>query len=141
MSRIRRILPIAWPLLTALAPLVLIGLYFASCSGGGGSSPTAPNSTITVQVMDNSFSPKDVTINPGDTVQWVMAGSAPLHTVTDNGGAFDSGISLNAKGIMFSHTFNAPNVTYNYHCKVHFACCGMAGSVTVGKGPPPNPGY
>jgi len=128
----------------ALVPLVLIGLFFASCSGSGkGSSPTAPSmgNTIKVSVVDDAFVPKDIQISPGDTVVWTMNSTMPLHTVTANDGSFDSGNILSSNGATFSHTFTQANVTINYHCKVHQACCGMQGSVTVGQGPPPNPGY
>jgi plastocyanin len=142
MSPMRRIFPLAWPFVMALAPLVLLALFSASCSGGGGKSPTAPMSNnLTVSVVDDAFVPKDITINAGDTVTWVMNSNAPLHTVTANDGSFDSGTILSKNGASFSHTFTQENVTVNYHCKVHQVCCGMQGSVTVGKGPAPNPGY
>jgi plastocyanin len=86
-------------------------------------------------------STKDIQINPGDTVVWTMMSNQPLHTVTANDGSFDSGNTLNHNGATFSHTFSTANVTLNYHCKVHQACCGMQGAVIVGQGPAPNPGY
>jgi plastocyanin len=144
MPRMRSILSHAWPLATALAPLVLVALFFASCGGGGkSSSPTSPvaGNTIKVSVVDDAFVPKDITINPGDTVIWTMNSTAPLHTVTDNNGTFDSGTMLSTNGATFSHTFTQSNSTVNYHCKVHQACCQMQGSVTVGQGPPPIAGY
>src|ERR1700681_279122 len=47
---------------------VAAGLLSLSACGGGGSSPTSPSSmakTVTVQIVDFAFNPKDVTINPG----------------------------------------------------------------------------
>jgi plastocyanin len=123
-----------------LLPLLAVCLAALAC-GGGGSSPTAPPSTVTVTIMDNSFSPKDVTINPGDTVTWVDMGNAPLHTVSAADGSFDSGNMLTGRGATFSHTFNAGGVTTLYYCKVHQSCCQMQGAVIVGNGPKPNPGY
>jgi|HubBroStandDraft_3_1064219.scaffolds.fasta_scaffold02235_3 plastocyanin len=124
-----------------LTPLLALGLAALACGGGGSSSPTSPGQTVTVQIMDNSFNPKDVNINPGDTVTWVDMGSAPLHTVSAGDGSFDSGNSLTGKGKSFSHTFNTGGVTVLYYCKVHQSCCLMQGAVVVGSGPPPNPGY
>jgi plastocyanin len=125
-----------------LLPLLALCLAALACGGGGShSSPTTPGNTVTVQIMDNLFNPKDVSINAGDTVMWVKQGSAPLHTVTAGDGSFDSGQTLMAKGATFSHTFNTDGVTILYYCKVHQACCMMQGSVKVGAGPAPNPGY
>jgi plastocyanin len=125
-----------------LVPLLALCLAALACGGGGSSSsPTTPGNTVTVQIMDDFFSPKEVSINAGDTVVWVKGGVAPLHTVTASDGSFDSGTSLTTAGATFSHTFNASGVTYLYYCKVHQACCMMQGSVKVGNGPPPNPGY
>lgn len=123
----------------------------ASLSCGGSSSPTEHNGTppgggnmTTVSVGDNFFSPQSVTVNPGDTVKWVMMGSAMGHTVTDNGGAFDSGMVFTSAGASFQHTFTASdaNKTFNYFCQTHAMCCNMRGSVSVGaNAPPPAPGY
>lgn len=91
--------------------------------GGGG-----------VSIMDNFFSPSNITIPHGQAVQWTNMGGS--HTVTSNPGSlacspasgesFDSG--LLPGGGTFSHTFNAPG-TFAYHCEVHG--CTMAGTVTV----------
>jgi plastocyanin/FtsP/CotA-like multicopper oxidase with cupredoxin domain len=91
--------------------------------GGGG-----------VNIMDNFFSPSNITIPHGQAVQWTNMGSS--HTVTSNPGSFscspassesfDSGVL--AGGGTFSHTFNTPG-TFAYHCEIHG--CTMAGTVTV----------
>lgn len=123
-----------------------------ACGGGGGSStPTQSNgtppsgtSTVTVQLMDDFYSPKNIQVQPGDTVRWVMAGQHSGHSVTDSGGAFDSGFVFTSTGASFSHTFTTGDSgkTFNYLCRTHGACCGMKGSVQVGSGsPPPSPGY
>jgi plastocyanin len=130
--------------------LCLIGLsvLLASCGGGGGgSSPTSPTptpqpQTVVIQVQDDQFSPKDVTINPGDTVRWVRTGSLSSHTATANDGSFDSGTAFQQSGGTFEKTFNASGQTYEYICKTHYGCCQMAGSIRVGSNSPnPHPGY
>lgn len=142
MSRIPR----TFPALAAVLATVLLAL--ACGGGGGGKSPTAPGTpttpkTVVITISDDMYSPKSVTINPGDTVQWVLAPSSlTTHTVTDTGGAFDSGFIFTSAGMTFSKTFTANSTTYNYSCKTHGACCGMKGSVLVGdSAPPPNTGY
>jgi plastocyanin len=130
-----------WSVSAAVAGLLLL----ASCGGGGGSSPTEPAmpKVVQVQIMDFAFNPKDVQINPGDTVQWVLAPTSMTdHTATSEDGTFDSGFVFNKAGATFQHTFSVANVTTNYHCQTHWISKGMQGSITVGTAaPPPKPGY
>jgi plastocyanin len=79
---------------------------------------------VSVQVIDNDYQPRVLTVSKGATVTWKFAGSIP-HTVTDDRGAFDSGIHV--KGTEFSRTFDAPGVFY-YYCTIHH---GMLGTLTV----------
>jgi plastocyanin/FtsP/CotA-like multicopper oxidase with cupredoxin domain len=91
--------------------------------GGGG-----------VSVMDNFFSPSNITVAAGEMVQWTNMGKP--HTVTSNPGplgcspasteTFDSGTL--PSGGTFSHAFSTPG-TFAYHCEIHG--CSMAGTVTV----------
>lgn len=106
-------------------------------SGGGGS-------VAVVQVLDNSFSPRQVQVQPGDTVRWVLAGAASNHTVTATNNAFDSGLTLQTQGATFERTFGQADNgrTFEYFCVSHRSCCAMQGSVRVGNNaPPPQPGY
>jgi plastocyanin len=142
MSRIPR------TVLALAAVLATVVLAWACGGGGGGSSPTAPPppsgpKAVVITVSDDMYSPKSVTINPGDTVQWVLApGSLTTHTATDSGGAFDSGFIFTSAGVTFTQKFDQTGVTYNYSCKTHGACCNMKGSILVGdKAPKPNAGY
>jgi len=101
-------------------------LAVAACS----SSPTSTanscgNSGANANVnttSSNNFSPASVTVTHGQTVCW-QAGNV-LHTVTDNGGAFDSDLPV---GQIFVHMY-ATAGTYPYHCKIH---AGMTGTVIV----------
>jgi LPXTG-motif cell wall-anchored protein len=79
-----------------------------------------------VSVADFTFAPKTVTIHAGDTVSWSNHGPSP-HTVTADGGSFDSG-NLNP-GQGFSHTFPSAG-TFAYHCQYHVQM-GMVGTVIV----------
>jgi len=129
-----------------LGTLALAALVASCGGGGGGGTPTSPatpgSQVIVVQIMDDQFSPKDVTVNPGDTVRWVRAGTHQGHTVTAVDGSFDSGAVFNQSGASFEHTFTAGGKTFEYQCKTHYNCCGMAGAVKVGSNAPdPHPGY
>lgn len=122
-------------------------LAASSCGGGGGNgsggSPTEPRpqQVHVVQVKDNSYEPKSLTIEPGNTVRWVFSGTDRTHTVTALNGAFDSGTTFTASGATYERRFDTVG-TWDYSCQAHKQCCLMQGSVRVGSSaPPPTPGY
>lgn len=89
--------------------------------------------TIQVQVGADGlkFTPQNVTIQAGDTVQWVWAASGHSSTSGTPGnpdGMWDSGVQNS--GFVFNQTFTTAG-TFNYFCSPHGLCCGMIGSVTV----------
>jgi len=131
--------------------LVSVGLLVLGCSGGGGgggTSPTAPppasGDVVVVQVLDDAFQPKQIDIQPGQTVRWVLRGSHPGHTTTARDGSWSSGAALQNQGDAYEHTFTTQDdgKTFEYYCITHRACCMMQGSVRVGStAPPPDAGY
>jgi plastocyanin len=135
----------------ALVIVLTAGAILAACGGGGGGGggPTDPNppgtpAVVTVQLDEFAYDPRSVTIDPGQTVRWVLGGSDPTHTVTEIDGAFDSGFAFDTPGAAFQRTFTEAdrNKTFNYACATHSDCCDMKGSIRVGDtAPPPNPGY
>ena len=89
--------------------------------------------TIQVQVGAGGlrFTPQNVTIQVGDTVEWIWAANGHSSTSGTPGnpdGLWDSG--LHNSGFVFSHTFTTEG-TFSYYCTPHGGCCGMVGSVTV----------
>jgi|CXWL01.1.fsa_nt_gi plastocyanin len=84
---------------------------------------------VVVNVSSNVFSPRNVTIAPGDTVTWRNQGG--LHDTVSDTGVWDSGGASSAMWT-FSHTFGAAG-TFPYFCSVHGGPggVGMAGSVQV----------
>ncbi len=99
---------------------------------------------VVVQVRDNAFEPKSVTILPGDTVRWELNGNDTSHTVTAMSGAFDSGFVFTSRGAFFERTFpqSEDGETFEYSCVTHKACCEMQGSILVGaNASPPSDGY
>src|SRR5437764_5051024 len=93
-------------------------------------SVTMGAATVAVQVApsgDTSFSPSSVSIQPGDTVQWVWKSKSMPHSVTSSGGLFDSGVHQ-SNTFTFSHSFPAAG-TFPYFCTVHPIL--MKGTVTV----------
>jgi predicted lipoprotein with Yx(FWY)xxD motif len=91
-------------------------------------SAPAESKTITINVQNFAFDPKDLTIPAGTTVIWHNSDSA-THTVTSDTGLFDGNLP---GGADFQFTFSQPG-TYPYYCKPHggMGGQGMAGVITV----------
>jgi plastocyanin len=92
----------------------------------GSSTSVSTAGSASVSAGDNFFAPPSITIQVGETVTWSNDGQS-AHTVTANGGSFDSG-NLNP-GQSFSHTFSQAG-TFGYYCQYHRSL-GMKGTVTV----------
>jgi len=92
--------------------------------------------THTVNVLDpRSFSPSSLTIEVGDTVQWINAAGGMSHNVTADDGSFRSSTS---SGFTFERTFNSIGEIL-YHCTIHSSSAAlggtqMNGSITVVAG-------
>ncbi len=84
---------------------------------------------ITVTMNGSAFSPRDITINAGDTVRWVNSSGVSQTASADNG-SFDSGTV--ASGQSFAATFYQAG-TYRYYSKYYGAAggIGMSGSITI----------
>lgn len=95
--------------------------------------PIFANAQITVTASGISFSPADITISVGETVEWDNING--FHNVNGNQSTFPgnpesffSGAPANAPW-SFSHTFNIAG-SYDYRCDLHFGM-GMVGTITV----------
>lgn len=131
---------------------ILLCLTAAACGGGAGEpSPTAsspaPSSapaagqTVTVEIRDFEFSPRSISIQPGQTVRWVLRGADATHTTTERNQVWNSGPAFQQGGDSFEHTFTAEDdgKTFLYYCTSHQGCCQMQGSIRVGSSAPPQP--
>lgn len=94
--------------------------------------PAAAQSTTKVTIQNFAFSPNSITVVIGvnNSVTWTNMDST-AHTVTADGGAFNSG-SLST-GQTFSFTFTTAG-SYTYHCSIHPY---MTGTVIVKAGGSP----
>lgn len=111
----------------------MVAVLLIGFSGSVGNS-----ATFEVQVVDFQFVPATVTIQAGDTVNWVWQANGHSTTSGTNctsNGLWDSGIQ-NAP-FEFSFTFDNPG-TYPYFCIPH-CTIGMVGTVVVSEQPPPPP--
>jgi hypothetical protein len=80
--------------------------------------------TLPVTVGFQAFEPSLIDALPGDTVTWTN-NSERVHTVTADGGQFDSGEI--GHGVHFAQAFTTVG-DYLYHCTLHR---GMVGEVNV----------
>lgn len=90
---------------------------------------TARAATVGVSAANYGFTPKDITITAGDTVEWNFSGDD--HNVTSvTGDTLDSGTK--SSGESYSFVFNTAG-TYDYYCTFHGTTTGtgMVGSVIV----------
>jgi len=84
-------------------------------------SPVAAN---TVEIKDFAYAPASLEVTAGTTVTWTN-NDTTAHTVSQNGGGFESG-KLDP-GKTFSFTFATPG-TYEYFCQFH---ANMHGTIVV----------
>ncbi len=85
---------------------------FALALAGG-----AQAATIHVSIAEYSFTPQNLTIDVGDTVNWTNNGTMG-HDVTFQAGFSSGTVGGLAVGQSFEYTFAAPGV-YKYHCAAH----------------------
>ena len=94
--------------------------------GGWFAPPAVAAGTVTVLMLDGSFSPSKLTVRPGTAVRWVSR-SQIQHTTTSFDGLWDS--PNMSRDQNFTFTFSKPG-TYRYLCRQHLLQ-GMIATVTV----------
>jgi plastocyanin/glucose/arabinose dehydrogenase len=114
-----------------LKPKVAAAILSFAIIAASGNLPAA---TVQVLVANNgglNFSPSTISINAGDTVEWIWKASGHSTTSGSPGvpnGLWDSGIQNS--GFTFFHTFPTSG-SFSYYCTPHGVCCGMVGTVNV----------
>lgn len=118
---------------TLMAVLLVIGGFWPRSS-------TALAATTTIQMGSTAgmlvFEPAEVTIAPGDTVHYEVAGVPPHNVVFDPGNSAGDVATLSHQAFAMSGGFDvtfpadaAPG-TYAYYCEPHRGA-GMTGTITV----------
>jgi len=92
-------------------------------AGGGGGGDAARGE---VSIADFAFAPDPLRAQVGQRVTWENRDTGVTHTVSADGGAFNSGDL--ASGKRFSFVFGAAG-SFAYHCAIHR---DMRGTVSVG---------
>jgi plastocyanin len=113
-------------LLTGLALVPYIGLS-AEPSGEQRYADADEPAPVQVAIQNFAFSPAIVTVTTGTTVRWVNMDNVD-HTVTSNGGIFDSGNLSPSNN--FEVLFDTAG-TYPYFCTLHPAMTGQIVVVDV----------
>ncbi len=111
---------------TILVGGVAIALVAAACSSTTSVANSCGSSGANANVnttSSNNFSPASTTITHGQKVCWQNS-SAVTHTVTDDGGAFNTTLPV---GNIFVHVYPTAG-TFPYHCTIH---AGMTGTIVV----------
>jgi len=91
------------------------------------SSPTAAAAEPEVQVVDNAFTPANLTVDAGTEVTWTWSGSFPHSVVGTFAGEDVQSETLTGSGT-FTFTFDEAG-EFDYVCGVHGA--DMSGKVIV----------
>jgi plastocyanin len=88
----------------------------------------APAPTVTINIGNFAFDPKELQVDSGTTVVW--KNNMGRHTVTADDGSFESPIM--APGEQYQHTFDKAGPV-KYYCSLHGGAGGMkmAGEITV----------
>ncbi|MEE2985674.1 MAG: MFS transporter [Candidatus Thermoplasmatota archaeon] len=93
--------------------------------------------TVTVDGTNLRFTPDNVTLMEGDTIQFFWENELLPHNAVESNGLFDSGDP--ARNVNYSYTFNvSENGTYEYVCEPH-EDLGMIGTIIVEPKPVPEP--
>jgi plastocyanin len=122
--------------------LACLALFLAACGGdddSGGSSADnsagngggAASGGAQVSMKNIQFSPKNITVKPGENITFTNDESIPhdVHKQSGPGGDFSSGPDGGMQeGDTFELKLDKPG-TYDYVCHVHAP--GMAGTITV----------
>ena len=106
--------------LRSAAVLVVAGSFgLTACSNSPGNAATmAAEPAATVTVTDMDYQQKEVTIQAGETVEWVFDDGNMPHDVAGEGEAKGELQSPLLTEDTWSYTFEEPG-TYTYHCTPH----------------------
>jgi plastocyanin len=123
--------------LAAVAAVAVAGCGSSSSSSDSVSTSTPPaastpadtpagsGSTITIEMKNIQFVPKDITAKVGQTIRWVDLDSVEHNVVADSGADFKSDVF--GQDGTFSWTATKPGKV-TYECTLH---PGMVGTITV----------
>jgi len=101
----------------AVASLAVVGLV--SC--GGSSAPSGP--TQPVSVTENIFTPAEITVAAGTTIEWTNNGNVVHNVVSADLSDLFVEPAKFAPGATYRYRFTKPG-TYHYYCSIHGTAAG-----------------
>ena len=108
----------------------VLSVMFLALSGNIGLEQVEPQQhTIVVDSNNLRFNPESITINEGDSVNFLWSGELLPHNSVEENGVFDSGDA--ERNVNYTYTFNFDQAgTYDFFCEPHQSV-GMKGIITV----------
>ena len=108
----------------------VLSAIFLALSGNIGLEQVEPQQhTIIVDSNNLRFNPESITINEGDSVNFLWSGELLPHNSVEENGVFDSGDA--ERDVNYTYTFDFDQAgTYDYFCEPHQSV-GMKGVITV----------
>jgi plastocyanin len=105
---------------SVLGMFVTVDRAFARPTGGRGN---AAQPKVEIKIDNFAFSPQELTVATGSTVEWVNRDDIPHAVLSNDKKTFKSkALDTDEK---FSYTFTEPG-TYTYFCSVHPKMTGKA---------------
>lgn len=111
--------------------LGIVGLLAGSACGGGSSdgddkpaatTPGGQKPAVSIKGLGTTWEPDDITIKPGDIVEWNVTGSI-VHDLKGDEDVFHKASSK----FKYTHKYEDAG-TFSYQCTIH---AGMTGTITV----------
>ena len=111
------------------AVFVLSAMFLALSGNIGLEQVDSQQHTIIVDSNNLRFNPESITINEGDSVNFLWSGELLPHNSVEENGVFDSGDA--ERDVDYTYTFDFDQAgTYNFFCEPHQSV-GMKGLITV----------
>jgi plastocyanin len=121
-------------LLAALVAATALSWVALAVPGGAG-VPSQKPPVVKVEVGDNFYKPKKVTVPAGTTIRWENEGNVNHNIIPNKGKKFT--LKLMKPGKVYRFTFEDPG-TYKYYCSFHGSPgTGQHGTIFVTEPPPP----
>jgi plastocyanin len=110
--------------------VLVLSVMFLALSGNIGLEHVEPQQhTIVVDSNNLRFNPESITINEGDSVNFLWSGELLPHNSVEENGVFDSGDA--EEDVDYTYTFDFDQAgTYDFFCEPHQSV-GMKGVITV----------
>ncbi len=108
-----------------LVPALLLAASLTACGGSDAAADGDDQPVVRVEVKDMRFSPAEITVQEGQTVEWVFDdGGMPHDVVGDDLPGLESELLTSGT---YTYTFTEAG-EFGYHCTPH---PDMTGTVTV----------